>query len=493
MVTTLDPPLLLGAQVPRIDVAPDGYDHPQWDEVVGLLAELGYELDPWQLETLRRSLMRQRFQGVERWAAFTVGVCAPRQNGKNGLLEPRQLAGAIILREPMQMHSAHLADTSKEAFRRLDQLIDANEWLSRQVRHVWRTNGHESIEFTNGCRIRFRTRTKGGGRGFGASPVYFDEAMALPEISVKAILPVLTAQPDPQVWYTGSAVDQTEQPDGIAFARVRDRALSGDADRLMYREWSLPYESPGDVPVEVLDDPVSWASTNAAFGRRITEDYVRAERGELDDRGFAVERCGVGDWPDVSGDSTSLVPLEVWDSLGDDPAAPAAKLLGFPLVFAVDVSPDRSMSSIVVAGRREDGNDQLELVDRRPGTAWVVERVVGLNSRHNPIAVMADGIGPAGALIHEIEASGVAVTALSAGDYSKACGHLLDSIDGRTVRHLRSPELRAAVKGAVRRPLGDSWALSRRTSAVDITTLVAGTVALWGLSTLGHSGEVQVF
>ena len=82
------------------------------------------------------------------------------------------------------IHTAHLADTSKEGFRRLDDLIDANEWLSSQVRHVWRTNGHESIEFKGGRRIRFRTRTRGGGRGFSGSPVFFDEAMFLPEISM---------------------------------------------------------------------------------------------------------------------------------------------------------------------------------------------------------------------------------------------------------------------------------------------------------------------
>jgi hypothetical protein len=152
------------------------------------------------------------------WAAFAVAVCAPRQNGKNGITEIRELVGAALLGERLVVHTAHLADTSKEAFRRLEDLIEDNAWLKGQVKHIWRTNGHEQIEFHNGCRIRFRTRTRGGGRGLSGSPVIFDEAMFLPEVSMGSILPVISAQPDPQVWYMGSAVDQTIHEDGVSFA-----------------------------------------------------------------------------------------------------------------------------------------------------------------------------------------------------------------------------------------------------------------------------------
>jgi hypothetical protein len=84
------------------------------------------ELDPWQLEVLRVSLMRS-LDGLQ-WAAFAVGLCAPRQNGKNGITEIRELVGAA-LGERLVVHTAHLADTSKEAFRRLEDLIEDNAWL----------------------------------------------------------------------------------------------------------------------------------------------------------------------------------------------------------------------------------------------------------------------------------------------------------------------------------------------------------------------------
>jgi hypothetical protein len=53
--------------------------------------------------------------------------------------------------------------------------------------------------------------------------------------------------------------------------------------------------------------------------------------------------------------------------------------------------------------------------------------------------------------------------------------------DSQSLRHLGTPELDAAVAGAITRPLGDAWAWSRKSSSVDISPLVASTMALWGL------------
>ena len=477
MVATAHKRKLMGAQKPRIAVVPKGRRHPKWQEVVDFVDALGVTLDQWQWLVIRASLLRQG----RRWAAFTVGVCAPRQNGKDGILEIRELVGARILGERLQIHSAHLADTSKEHFRRLDDLIDANAWLSKDVKHIWKTNGHEAIEFSDGCRIRFRTRTRGGGRGLSGSPTYFNEAMFIPEVSMASILPVISAQPDPQVWYMGSAVDQTEQADGVAYARVRDRALSGDHDRLAYFEWSLDAETPDLVEDEQAADPKVWAQTNPALGIRITPEYLQAEKRELDARGFAVERLGVGDWPPVDGSASQVIPLEKWDALADDPAAEWARMLD-PVVLAFDTTPDRSMSTIAACGLRGDGLPQVEVADRRPGTAWVPERLNELVLRHNVEHVLADATGPGGSVFHKAEDLGLVVTAVSAPEHAKACGLLYDMVDQQAFRHLGGLELRAAVRGATKRPLGDAWAWSRRNSTVDISPLVAATLALWGHS-----------
>ncbi len=455
---------LIGSQEPRIELIPEGDEHPRWSEVVDFIKALGIVLDPWQLRVLWTSLLRR--DGL--WAAFAVAVCAPRQNGKNGILEIRELIGPLLLDEKLVIHSAHLADTSKEGFRRLDDLIDANEWLSAKVKHVWRTNGHESIEFTNGNRIRFRTRTRGGGRGFSGTPVIFDEPMFLPEISMGSVLPVISAQPDPQVWYTGSAVDQTLHEDGIAFARVRARALAGDDDRLAYFEWSLDAKNPDEVDMDVAENPDVWAATNPALGIRINPEYVDAERRELDPRTFAVERLGVGDWPDITAER-GLFDMLRWRGLLTDTEATEATL-------ALDVSPMRTWASIVSA-KRSGGEVHLTVVDRQAGTGWIVERLVELMDELRPERIVCDERGPAASLLPELEEAGLEIETIDTLEYTRGCGMFFDAYDQGTVRHDGNAALEAAIRGAAQRTLADAWAWSRKHSRADITPLVAATIA----------------
>ena len=295
---------LIGAQKPRISVIPPGQRHPQWPEVVEFVERIGVTLDKWQWLVLRASLLRQG----GKWAAFTVGVCAPRQNGKDGILEVRELVGACILGEKLQIHSAHLADTSREHFRRLDEMIDSSAYLSRKVKHVWKGSGHEVVEFVNGNRIRFRTRTRTSGRGLSAADL-LQRGDVHPR-GLDVVDPARDLGPArPAGLVHGPAVDQTEQADGVAFARVRERALNGNHDRLAYFEWSLDVETPDEVSDEAAKDPKVWAQTNPALGIRITPEYLEAEARELDARGFAVERLGVGDWPPTDGSGTQVIPL----------------------------------------------------------------------------------------------------------------------------------------------------------------------------------------
>jgi len=462
-----------GSQEPRIKIVPEGERHPRWKEIERFVKRLGYELDPWQWDVLEASLRR----AGDQWAAFTVAVCAPRQNGKNSLLEVVELVKTVLLEEKLLIHTAHLADTSKEAFHRLDDLIDSNDWI--KVKHVWRANGMEVIEFPGNRRIRFRTRTRGGGRGYaGCSTAIFDEAMFLPEISLGSILPVISASPDPQIWYTGSAVDQEIMEDGVAFARVRERALKGDATRLAYFEWSLPAAAPADVDEETAADPESVAKTNPAYGIRIKESYILEERENLDPRTFAVERLGVGDWPPTSG-SSSVVDLDKWREAADPSSSPAGAV-----AFAFDVRPDRSASSIAVAGKRADTRLHVEIVERRHGTGWVVPRLLELRAKWETSAIACDASGPAASLVPELEQAGVEVTCVSAREMAEACGAFYDAVEDDRLRHRDEPEMLAALRGAQQRNLGDAWAWSRKSSAVDICPLVASTLALWASQTV---------
>lgn len=474
----------IGARQPRICVVPDGDEHPRWNEVLELLERVRIRLDAWQMDVLHASMLRR----AEMWAAFTVAVCAPRQNGKNEILQARELAGALVLGEDLIIHSAHLADTCMEAFMRFDDLIDSSDWLIGQISRVGRTNGREAIYFKNGSRIRFRTRTRGGGRGFSGSPVIFDEPMFFPVISQNAILPVMSAQPDPQAWYTGSAVDQREHEDGVVFARVRERALGGVDDRLAYFEWSLDAVAPDAVGDDVAGSVASWLATNPALGIRITPEYIKAEREELTARGFAVERLGVGDWPDTDELAGSPIDAEAWEEIN----RPLESAVG-DVCLAFDVSPERT-ASIASVGVTAEGNLLLEILETGEGTDWVGDRLRGLYEELEVVEVVCDGYGPAASIANQIDDAGLTVRRLDSGEHAQACGLLMDRIKAGTLRHLGQDELTIAVRGAKPRPLVDAWAWSRKNSKVDISPLVAGTLALWSaVDREIENSEVAIF
>jgi hypothetical protein len=147
--------------------------------------------------------------------------------------------------------------------------------------------------------------------------------------------------------------------------------------------------------------------------------------------------------------------------------------------FALDVSPDRGFGSIAVC----DGST-FEIADRRSGTEWLVARCVELWDRYNPVAFVVDDAGPAASLVPELEAAGVRVVRTNGRQFSAACGRFYDAVTNRRVCHTGQPDLDAAVAAAATRKLGDAWAWSRSSSAVDISPLVAATLALWGATTL---------
>jgi hypothetical protein len=437
-------------------------------DMVELAAGFDLVADPWQ-ERVLDAAGGEREDGKH--AAFEVGVVVPRQNGKDGILEIRTLGGLLLLEEELITYSAHQFDTSLEAFRRLLHFFENYDELSRRVKRVSKSHGEEGIELLSGQRVRFRTRTAGGGRGFTGDCLFLNEAMILRETSMGALFPTLSARPNPQVWYTGSAVDQVVHEHGIVLARVRERALREDP-RLAYTEYAAARS------LEELDPDGrdGWLRSNPALGVRITEEYVEAEQRAMDPKTFAVERLGVGDWPDTQADDADRITAAAWGACLDPDAKPAS--VG---CLAFDVRPDRSGATVAAAAQAENGLRFVQVLAHGAGTGWVPKELARLERELRPDMVLYDERSPAAALVTKVEREGVTLEPVNGSEYAAACGAFFDSVQQETLRHGGEPELTAAVRGAARRPLGDAWAWSRKSSAVDIGPLVAVTLALRGV------------
>lgn len=453
---------LLGAQEPRLLVRPEAVSS-AGAEAVELAEAAGLLLDPWQRLALEVGL-GERADGS--WAAFEVALLVSRQNGKGAVLEARELAGLFLFGERLILHSAHEFKTAKEAFYRMRRLIEDCPDFDRRVKQIKQSNEEVSIELLSGQRLRYVARSSGGGRGFSGDCVILDEAYELGPDQMAALLPTLSARPNPQLWYTSSAPMRTS----VQLHRVRQRAMSDTPARLALLEWSAG-------PDDDHADPAVWAATNPGMGIRISAEHVANEQDALDADVFARERLGVADVP-PSAQQQAAIPEVVWASCRDALSAPVGKV-----AFAVDVALDRSFAAVAVAGRRADGRVHVELVRHEPGQAWVTPWLAERLRMHPSVGVGLDPASPAGSLIPSLVRAGIDPALITGRALAQTCGRVLDLAVEGSLRHLGQPSLDAAAAGAVRRKLGDAWAWDRKTG-VDICPLVAATVALWVLESV---------
>src|SRR5690606_10142587 len=172
-------------------------------------------LDEWQ-ENVLQAALGERSDG--RWAARQVGVSTPRQNGKSQLIVARALAGVLLFDEELILCSAHQQDTAREVFNRLVDILERNPKLDARVDSYGKALNREYIRFKGGQTIRFKARSTGGGRGFSADCLLLDEAQILSPAAWSAILPTLSARPNPQVWLLGTP--PTPVDDGDVFRRL---------------------------------------------------------------------------------------------------------------------------------------------------------------------------------------------------------------------------------------------------------------------------------
>lgn len=498
-LTSLAVPVLRGVQEPRLSSYPP-VAQSAGDDAVKLAASAGLILDEWQQSVLRRSL-GERPDG--KWVTPDVAVVVSRQNGKNAILEARELAGLFLFGERLIIHTAHEMKAARVTFDRVVDLIRSTPSLQKRVKNVAYSKGDEGVELHNGNRLRFMARTGGSGRSFSADTLILDEAYNLPDHVMNALTPTLSARPNPQVWYTSSAVNQLEHPHGLTLARVRRRALVGGDPQLAYSEWSGDEAAYRLDPQGYAQDRQAWAAANPGLGIRIPEEFLESQVRRLGPTGFATEHLSVGDWPDEPVGHESVVPGGVWSELVDRMSQPRD-----PVSFGLSGAYDQSTATIAVSGRREDGAAHVEVVEQRRGVGWVVDRMVGLVLQHNPCAVMVDPAGSLGALILPLERAlnkvgfyDEVVRKFTARDYAQACGTFLVAAVERTdenpmggLRHQDDSRLNTALDRASTRPVAGAWVWDDRNSDGDVSALVSVTLALHGLTVYGdNDGAVNVW
>jgi len=426
-------------------------------------------LSPSQELRLRNG-MATRADGT--WAASRVGDFGGRQGaGKTDTILARILAGILLLDERLIIYTAHEFPTANEIFLRLGSLFqDWDDLAAELAREPKRAHGDQGFELRGGRRILIKTRTGKSGRGFAkADLLIYDEAQHLLPEHVAGSGPAKLAHPNPQSWYAGSGGLSTSS---VAWA-MRRQALTGTGGRLSYTEHTAQAARvEGDGRVVLVDpDPTdrnAWAMAMPGLGRWVTEEGMEDMRVELGD---LFPREGLCVWePEPTVESPGVIDLAQWDLCAKAESSAASNR-----TWALAVSPDQSWASLAIAGRREDGLLHVDVVDRRKGTTWIVDRVVdGFNEYRLPLRVAARDRNT---LVSSLRERGVNVVELPLPEVAQGVGLVRSLVDAGRIAHLGRSWLRAAVKVAQLSSSG-LWV---GPDGVDVSSLDAVTLAASGV------------
>ena len=462
----LPKPPMDGSQPPRLSNYPTFFTT-LGDDAIDLYEATGVELLEWEKDACRHILGEEE---NARWSAPRGLIIAPRQNGKNVVVEVREMAGLFLIGEHKILHTAHEFKTAKDAFIDLSGRIRQIEELEDMCMLPHRTSNEEvSIRIRPRRRsddpryIRYLARTAEAARGFKKVDLFVaDEAYALTAEHVAAFRPTQSAAKNRQFIMLSSAGTGNSE----FLANQRNAGIQHTSEKLLFLEWSAP-------PDCDIDDVEAWATANPSYPIHKTHEFMAEERELQGEMQFAREHLGIWDDPRVN----SVITPDMWRECRDEDSE-----VSDPIAIAIDVSPDQSTASIAIAGRRPDGKPYVELIAHAEGVGWVVETAARAYVEWDALCIALDGAGPAGGLISGFSELEIEPYVTGARDMAQACGQIYAEVLAENLRHNGEPELASAVSAARKRPIGEAWGWARRDSAVDISPLVAVTLALFAFS-----------
>lgn len=442
-----------------------------------IAAALGTPLMPWQRHVSDVAL---EIDPATRLLVYReIVLTVPRQSGKTTWLLSLMVHRALGFNEPQRItYTAQNRNSARAKWQ--DEHVKALERSPFSSLFTTRSGlGQEAIMWTNGSHHGIESNTERAGHGVTLDLGVIDEAFAHDDNRVEqAMKPAMITRPQPQlviVSTAGVSGRATYLRGKVNAGRARTAAgvTTGNA----FFEWSA---SPADDPM----DPATWRTCMPALGHTVRESAIEADAESMDPAEFRRAYLNIWGEDAPAENEWTVIPEAAWAALVDRTPA----VMDGPVAFGLDVTLDRAHAAISAAFPR-DGGQRVEVIDHRPGVGWAVERLAELNRRWKPVAVVVDGVGPAASLITPLQQAGVEVQSPATRDVGRACAAFYDGVlDTRSVWHGGQPSLDAALAGARKRTLGESgWAWGRKGSHVDISPLVAATLAVWGLATFGGS------
>lgn len=458
--------------------------------------DLGLSLHPWQKWFLLHSLELE--PGYEtgdprpKLRYETVVLLVSRQNGKSFVLSARLLWRMFTWKnrekELLILSTAHKLSLAEEILDAAHRTVSISE-MHDKIMQRSNTNGNKFFKLENGAKWKCEAASDDGGRGLTVTDLAFDELRQQRDWSAWAAMTNTTNA----VWSAQTiAVSNAGEAKSEVLRSLRAKALGEMEARAAAEKRGEDY-SPSDPSLGLFEwsapddcdiwDTDGWRQANPSLGYpdAITGDVLASKAALVGEPGAGLPEHkfrteNLCQWVNVTSDS--LFSSEELDACLDPESMIAPDS---PIYLSVDVSRDRKMTSLSIAGFRDDGKPHVEFVTQRAFTEWVPEFLAN-GLAFKPAAVIMQGRGcAASSLIPFIEQAGTPVVRCEGGDLPNAYGLFYDRVMEKSVSWIEQETLIGALSEIRTKSTGDAFLFNREKSPVDIAPACAAAFALWGL------------
>lgn len=450
-------PYSLTSCTPRVSTSrtPGRKNHGK--QVAKIAEILGSPLMPWQQLVADVATEYHIVNDAEIPYYREVIVTVPRQAGKSTLLLALFLHRALLSKTPQRL--AYTCQTGWDARKKLlDDWVPIIEKsaIGNAAKRIYRGAGNEAVVFKNESRLETLPTTSTAGHGRTLDVGAIDEAFSdTDDRREQAMLPAMATRKAAQLFVVSTAGTNESAYLRRKVAAGRAAVAEGITKGMAYFEWSaLENDDP--------DDEATYWRAIPSLGITVDIETIRHARRTMTDNEF--RRAWLNTWTQAT---ELAIPAPAWNKAQEIKTKP-----GGELAYCLDISLDRAISSIAVA----DELGRLEVIETRPGTGWVVDRLTEIVGKHGG-RVAIDMYGPAGAYAPLLEAAKITVEKYALKDICHAANRFYDALIEGRVKIRPNENLDRAAQAVRKKPIGSSWLWARNDPAVDLTPLLAASVA----------------
>jgi len=375
-----------------------------------------------------------------------------------------------VLKEKLQVHTAHKLTTSAELFYKIYGIIEQTPRLAAEFTKKLESKGFQELQFTEGRRYIVRANNSAG-RGIAAPEcIHLDEVRDYKDEDVwSALRYTQMASQNPQTFIYTSAGDQHS----IVLNKLRERALAamhGATDDIGWFEYSAPQDLKFD------NSPDFWygvAQANPSLGYTIHPDNIRAV---LNDPESIVRTEVLTQWVDTI---NPVINPSQWA---------ACEVEGLRLNpesdtwLAIDLSPDRKQAALVASQKLEGDDFQVILLQTWHNPSNLDDKSLANDVadwvRKYPVQLVAYSARTASAVAARLVPAGIRTEPIDGLDYAQSCDELLGAISSQRLAHSGQEELTRQCLAAVKLPFGDGgWVMGRKVSNAVICGAIASAMA----------------